>query len=525
MKKNLPVTDREVTFDRSTNILSTTNAKGIITYVNPDFLRISGFTKEELIGNNHNIVRHPDMPPAAFEDLWATIKSGKSWRGIVKNRCKNGDYYWVDAYVTPVMKHGQITEIQSVRRKADSQAIKRADVLYKSINEGRSVRCFKKSLSTFPKTVLSSVIPTAIAFGVTLALPSLSAFQQGAVLLSGILGSSGLVAWSLLPLLEAINGAKNRHTNPISRYVFTGRNDDAGSLAYDAGMLSSETAGLVGRIHNSMEILAHDASDLSISVGSTSEGVQAQFQEMDQVAAALNEVSTSIQEVSNNAQQTSQSSNEGRDAAERGAAIVKESADSLNSLHNEIGLAAETVQTVQERSSDISKVLEVIQSIAEQTNLLALNAAIEAARAGDAGRGFSVVADEVRVLASKTQASTEEIRTMINSLQDGANNAVNVMQQSREHMTECEELSQRTLSALDDIVGSVEMITQMNIQTATAVEQQSSVADEINTSVHAIRDKVEESVTSIDTTAQTSEHMASLAKDFSELAQQFWNKE
>jgi len=112
MKVNLPVTQREVVLGEEIAIISTTDLKGIITYVNPDLVRISGYTEDELVGKNHNILRHPDMPPEAFEDLWNTIKAGNAWRGLVKNRCKNGDHYWVDAYVTPIFDGKNIVGYQ-----------------------------------------------------------------------------------------------------------------------------------------------------------------------------------------------------------------------------------------------------------------------------------------------------------------------------------------------------------------------------------------------------------------------------
>ncbi|MCU7890481.1 MAG: PAS domain-containing protein [Candidatus Thiodiazotropha sp. (ex Ustalcina ferruginea)] len=141
MKNNQPVTNVNKDFQADANILSTTDLKGAITYVNPDFLKISGFTKEELIGKNHNVVRHPDMPPAAFENLWGDIKADKPWMGIVKNRCKNGDHYWVDAYVMPIQKNGTTIEYQSVRYKPDPDYVKRAEPLYNRLHEG------KKSIS------------------------------------------------------------------------------------------------------------------------------------------------------------------------------------------------------------------------------------------------------------------------------------------------------------------------------------------------------------------------------------------
>ena len=133
MKINLPVTQKEIPLTDDCVILSTTDVKGQITYVNDDFIKYSGFEKEELIGKSHNVVRHPDMPPVAFENLWSTLKSNKPWMGIIKNRCKNGDHYWVDAIVTPIVKNGEITEFQSIRTKASIADIKRAEKFYKNI--------------------------------------------------------------------------------------------------------------------------------------------------------------------------------------------------------------------------------------------------------------------------------------------------------------------------------------------------------------------------------------------------------
>ena len=137
MKTNLPITDNEVTFPEDEEIISTTDLKGAITSYNQTFLKISGFSAEELNGVNHNIVRHPSMPPAAFADLWKAMKSEQHWMGIVKNRCKNGDYYWVDAYVTPMVEDGKVTGYESVRAKPTPEQVKRADTVYKAINQGK----------------------------------------------------------------------------------------------------------------------------------------------------------------------------------------------------------------------------------------------------------------------------------------------------------------------------------------------------------------------------------------------------
>lgn len=138
MKNNLPVTNTENNYDAKLVISSTTDLKGVVTNVNKNFLDISGFSSDELIGKNHNIVRHPDMPPAAFADLWTTIKAGKAWMGIVKNRCKNGDFYWVDAFVTPATKNGKITGYESTRVKTAKRMVHHAEGLYKKISAGKN---------------------------------------------------------------------------------------------------------------------------------------------------------------------------------------------------------------------------------------------------------------------------------------------------------------------------------------------------------------------------------------------------
>ena len=136
MKKNFPLSGQEQILDDAMQIISTTDRKGIIRYINEDFIRTSGFSEAELLGQNHNIIRHPHMPPAAFQDLWDTVKQGKAWMGVVNNRCKNGDHYWVDAYVTPIREGNEVTGYQSVRVKADRQLIARAERFYRDVNQG-----------------------------------------------------------------------------------------------------------------------------------------------------------------------------------------------------------------------------------------------------------------------------------------------------------------------------------------------------------------------------------------------------
>ncbi|MCB1882338.1 MAG: PAS domain-containing protein, partial [Gammaproteobacteria bacterium] len=166
------------------NILSTTDLKGAITYVNPDFVEISGFTVEELLGKNHNIVRHPDMPPIAFKSFWSHVKAGQAWMGMVKNRCKDGDHYWVDAFVMPIQKDGVAAEYQSVRSKPEKVWVDRAESIYKSLHEGKAFKVgLAARLSLTGKLIVGNLLalaPTAIFF----MLPSLSSMLPVGILLS-----------------------------------------------------------------------------------------------------------------------------------------------------------------------------------------------------------------------------------------------------------------------------------------------------------------------------------------------------
>lgn len=267
---------------------------------------------------------------------------------------------------------------------------------------------------------------------------------------------------------------------------------------------------------------ARGTADQSAAIASqTSAGMQQQFREVDQVATAFQEMSATAHDVAHNAAQAADAARSADQASREGLGVIGKTTATIELLANEMNVAMQEVEGLANSSEQIGSVLEVIRSIAEQTNLLALNAAIEAARAGEAGRGFAVVADEVRNLAKRTQDSVEEIRQVIEGLQKGTREVVSTMHSSHRQAQGSVEQVEQAVAVLQRISQAVSVITDMNLQIASAAEEQSSVAEEINRNVASIRDVTETMAGQADESAQVSQNLNRLANQQQNLMDQF----
>ncbi len=524
MKSNLPITNTERSFDGELRIVSTTDKKGTTTYANDHFIALSGFSKEELYGKNHNIVRHPDMPPLAFADLWTTIKTGKPWMGIVKNRCKNGDYYWVDAYVTPIFEGSEIVGYQSVRTTPDRAHVNTADGLYRKIRENRFSLLDKLSWlkpGTKGKLVITQISSLLAVFFMLKASGVTSSPALIVGMLFVLVVSVFITYQIMIPWKKAAAHARSIFSNDVARAVYTRRSDELGDMQLTMLALQAKVKTILVRVNDTVSAL-NKAAGISREISqSNSENAQKQLDEVSQVATAMNEMSAAVQEISNRADMTSQNTDNAKENSQKGVLTASEALGAMEALVKRVEEAADVIQDLNMESNAIGGMVDVIRDIAEQTNLLALNAAIEAARAGEQGRGFAVVADEVRTLASRTQQSTGEIQKIVEQLQRRASAAVDEMSKAREQGNSATALVESAAEALAEVSASVAGINDMNTEVAAATEEQGAVAEEINRNINNISSLAEQTVVSATSAREASEDLENESGKLNAIVWQF----
>ncbi|MDG3089089.1 methyl-accepting chemotaxis protein [Vibrio hannami] len=309
------------------------------------------------------------------------------------------------------------------------------------------------------------------------------------------------------------NSIKTMADKNLSESIELNCKDEYGDIARELEKTRVQLHDVIGAQVAASEELSALTEVMTMSMSETKESTQEEFSEIDQLASAMSEMTSTVQTVAEHARSASSVTEQASEQARSGQKFVQDTVGKMNELSGDIAQSAEAVNQVEERVDAISSVVGTIQGISEQTNLLALNAAIEAARAGEAGRGFAVVADEVRNLAQSTQKATVEIQDMITQLQDSANSAVELMEKSVVEAADGVELVTNAGSELDGIVGQVTNINDMNFQIATAADQQSSVAEEMNQNLSNVRELVEASVVVIGELLETSELMQSNAEE------------
>lgn len=504
-------------YSKDVSLISTTDRSSIVTYANQTFCEIAEYHESELTGQPHNIVRHQDMPKAAFGQLWQYIQSGKSWMGLVKNQCKGGGHYWVSAFVTPISNEkGEIEEYQSVRSKPDSQQIDRAAKLYGKINRGERVSTRRLSFSNIN-------IFLALLLLLQLALSTVGVFQAYSSVI-GIVLTLLLLTSTLYSRKRAITVselAKKSYDNPLMEKPYTGYFDEYSQIELALIMKKAELRAVSARTSEVTEKIWASAEESFNTSQSIEQSLEQQFHETDQLATATEELSHSIREVADSASKAATVTNDANSAALKGRDSLSMTIDVIEQLGLELNSAKKVIDHLSQDSKKIESILEVISLISEQTNLLALNAAIEAARAGEAGRGFAVVADEVRSLATKTRSSADEIQVMIHQLQQTAEQAVVSMGRGADLSLECSDRAHQTGELLNNISTMLDLVTDNSHQIAASVEQQASVTHEITKNTINIKTLAENTLTTSGSSVERTRYIVDDLDGLKRLLKQF----
>ncbi|MDY0067313.1 MAG: methyl-accepting chemotaxis protein [Steroidobacteraceae bacterium] len=480
MRVNEPVTNDEYVLPEGEVIITRTDVHGRITYANQAFVTASEFTLEECVGQPQNIVRHPDMPRAAFADLWRTIRRGQAWSGMVKNRRKSGGFYWVRANVTPMMEGGRTIGYMSVRVKPTAQEIAAADALYRAMREGRAghIRLVEGEIrdTSWSGRIAAWLRPPLIG-GTWLVLGSIMALFATIMILelAGAASPQSPAIWGacLLGMLVAgLNAVyvSRRVATPMRVAAETAVRIIGGEVNCEFPESSDQDTRRLVRLLNQMNSkLLGVLKDTRVGV----DAVQAEVVEIlsanedlarraNAHAAGLEEMAASMEEMTASVQQNAESAKQANTLTQRASSITQRGQTVVHDL-------VQTMSGIDAASREIADIVTMVDSIAFQTNLLALNAAVEAARAGEQGRGFAVVAQEVRALALRSSTSAKEIRQLVD--------------QSLQRVERGSHLAEEAGAAMQEVVMSVEHVTQFVNEIMASSREQSIGIEQINQAV------------------------------------------
>jgi PAS domain S-box-containing protein len=689
MKNNQPITQREVPFPPNTYLVSRTDLKGVITYANDAFVAISGFSREELIGSNHNIVRHPDMPQAAFADLWATVKKGLPWRGLVKNRCKNGDFYWVEAFVVPIKNDGRIIGYQSVRTPAQSNRRTAAEAAYRAAGQTGSLpptgrrslplaarmwgsiavilalmllvgviglRGISESNGSLQTLYQDKQIPSNLANkmmflladnraqimlalqhdpsnpsaklhdhpldlhventlknrgeinaaldelkkhklsdqeqalfakfsatrerysseGINVARSQLKDghYQQANELLLlkinplyaemkrdgealinelarsaaeahqaaearyatisnltigsliGALLLGGIGGWLLTrsitrPLHRAIGHFERISEGKLTDDIDIAGRDETGLLLCNLATMQASLKAMLDNINAASRTIDTRCKQLEIQMKQVAEQSEQQQASVEGVAAATEQFSQSVQEVAANVQETAAAARDSQAQVSQSNTNINQSMLATTRVVDAVQASNSTIDQLNQSIAKIGDITGVIADIASQTNLLALNAAIEAARAGEQGRGFAVVADEVRKLAERTTTSTADINTTVSAIQTVTAQAVASMNLAAHEVDTGIGMLRESVAGLHGIAESAAVVTQMSTQISDASRQQGIASEEVASSMQHITDLIEQNTASARAARQAANELLSTSQELEQLISSF----
>ncbi|HCM9127639.1 TPA: PAS domain-containing protein [Enterobacter asburiae] len=494
------VTQNEYPLDDDTTLMSTTDVHSYITHANDTFVQVSGYQLDELTGQPHNMVRHPDMPKAAFADMWYTLQQGEPWSGIVKNRRKNGDHYWVRANAVPMVRQGQVTGYMSIRTKATAEEIAAVEPLYRALNDGSCKKRIHKGLvvgkgwlGKLPAMPLRWRVRSVMAalfavLAATLIATSAGWMPLAAAALVMLLGTLLFEQQIVRPVENVARQALKVATGERNSVQHLNRSDELGLTLRAVGQLGlmcrwliNDVSSQVVSVRDGSDRLAQGNEDLNDRTRQTVANVQ-------QTVATMNQMAASVQSNSETAAEVDKLSVAASSAATKGG--------------NAMQTVVKTMDDIADSTQRIGSITSLINDIAFQTNILALNAAVEAARAGEQGKGFAVVAGEVRHLASRSASAANDIRKLIDA-------SASKVQSGSEQV----HAAGRTM---DDIVEQVKNVTQLIAQISHATSEQATGLSELTRAVAELDSITQKNADLVEESAHISamvKHRAGRLKD------------
>ncbi|QAU33098.1 PAS domain-containing methyl-accepting chemotaxis protein [Janthinobacterium sp. 17J80-10] len=506
MRENLPITHHEFILENGRPIVSKTDLKGNILYVNPYFVEVSGYTEAELLGAPHNLVRHPDMPPDAFKDLWATLKAKEMWSALVKNRRKNGDFYWVKANVAPTVENGEVTGYISVRTKPTRDEITAAETLYRDMREGRAKR-LKILRGHVVRTGIANIFDQIRHASIEKRIACTAIFQMiilaslGAYFITTADQSAGVsplplaaiavgmaamaTQWFslhrrvMLPLIDAVNTVKRIAGGDLSLSLQATRRDEVGRLLQGVQQMNVTLVSLIGDVMNNVNSMTHATKEIAAGNMDLSSRTEQQASSLEQSASTMEEFAATIRQNADN-------SLKAQSLARSAHSVTGEGRKKVDHLGT-------TMTDIVQSSRQIRDIVTLIDGIAFQTNILALNAAVEAARAGEHGRGFAVVATEVRTLAQRSAAAAKEIGNLIST--------------SVESVRAGERMVQETQGMMQKIAESVKDVDVIISEIALAGNEQATGIQQVNQAISHMDEVTQQNAALVEEAAAASSNL------------------